>query len=42
MLEGLMSQAVLIYGSTDLIVSRGVLMGYYAYCTLPARTFLQF
>ena len=40
MLEGPMAQATLIYGSADLIVLRGALMGYYAYCTIRACTFL--
>ena len=35
MLEGPAAQAALLYMSTDLTVSRGVLIGYYAYCTVP-------
>jgi len=41
MLEGPTTQAALLCRSADLIVSRGVLMGYYACSTVPFCTFLQ-
>ena len=42
MLEGLAARATLSYGSVDLIVSRGALMGYYACCTVRLVPFSDF
>jgi len=42
MKEGLVAQVALLNRSADLIISRGVLIGYYASCSVPVCTFLQF